>query len=218
MGAVVEEDTGAEDAETADAETADEEMEDAVAGSPAIADHLGHCNYGKSRSEIHMNVFVTPHVSSGLTAAAILGAVLFSFPIGAMPQTPAAAAPPAQATSAKKAMPASNRVEARIKSLHHSLRITTAQEPQWQSVAEVMRDNAQTTGALIEEREAKTKTMTAIDDLHSYEAIAEAHVAGVKKLTPVMEALYSTMSEAQKKNADAVFRHRPPPASAKKSG
>ena len=34
-------------AETADAETADEEMEDAVAGSPAIADHLGHCNSGK---------------------------------------------------------------------------------------------------------------------------------------------------------------------------
>lgn len=214
---MVEQDMVAEDAETANGETADAEMEDAVAGSPAIADRPGYCKSGISRSEIHMKLFGTP-ISSGLTAAAVLGAILFSFPIAAMPQTPAAAAPAAKATSAKKVMPAGNRVEARIKSLHHSLHITAAQEPQWQAVADVMRDNATTTGALIEERAAKTKTMTAIDDLHSYEAIAEAHVAGVKKLTPVMEALYSTMSDAQKKNADAVFRHRPPQPSAKKSG
>ena len=68
------------------------------------------------------------------------------------------------------------------------------------------------------ERAAKAKTMTAIDDLHSYEAITEAHVESVKRLIPAVEALYATMSDAQKKNADAVFSHRVQRATAKKSG
>jgi hypothetical protein len=81
-----------------------------------------------------------------------------------------------------------------------------------------MRDNAKTTGALIEERATKAKTMTAIDDLRSYEAISEAHTAGVKKLIPAVDALYATMSDAEKKNADAVFGHRVQRATAKKTG
>jgi len=155
---------------------------------------------------------LTPRIGSAFTAAIILGAVLFILPSAAMAQASPAPEPTA------KAMPADSRVEAHIKSLHNALHITAAQEPQWQAVAEVMRDNAKTTRALVEERTAKAKTMTAIDDLHSYAAIADAHAAGIKKLTPAFEALYATMSDAQKKNADVVFRHRPRPSPPKKSG
>ena len=146
-----------------------------------------------------MKFHLTPRVSSALTAVAILGAVLF-LPGAAMAQAAPAPAP------AAKAAPANSHVEARIKSLHKSLRITAAQEPQWQAVAGVMRGNAATTGALIEERQAKAKTMTAIDDLNSYEAIADAHAAGVKKLATAFEALYGSLSDAQKKEADTLFR------------
>ena len=60
--------------------------------------------------------------------------------------------------------------------------------------------------------------MNAVDDLHSYEAIADAHAAGVKKLMTAFETLYASLSDAQKKNADAVFRHRPHPSRPKKTG
>ena len=159
-----------------------------------------------------MMLHLPSRIGSIVTAAVMLGAVLFMLPSAAPAQTAPPAAP------AAKAMPAPDRVEARIKSLHQQLGITAAQEPQWQAVADVMRDNAKTTGALIGQREANAKTMTAIDDLNAYAAIADAHAAGIKKLIPAFSALYATMSDAQKKNADAVFSHRPRPPNPKKSG
>ncbi len=80
-----------------------------------------------------------------------------------------------------------------------------------------MRDNAKTMSDLIRDLAQKTSTMTAIDDLRSYAAVADAHAAGVKQLIPAFEALYATLSDAQKKNADVVFRHRPRRSPAKKS-
>jgi len=158
-----------------------------------------------------MMLHLPSRIGSAFTAAAMLGAALFMLPAAALAQ----AAPPAPAA---KATPADDRVEARIKSLHQQLGITAAQEPQWQAVAGVMRDNAKTIGALIEQRQANVKTMTAIDDLNAYAAIADAHAANVKKLIPAFSALYATMSDAQKKNADAVFSHRPRPPHPKKPG
>jgi septal ring factor EnvC (AmiA/AmiB activator) len=101
-----------------------------------------------------------------------------------------------------------DRVEARIKELHAKLNITQAQEGLWTNVTQVMRDNAQTMDALIKARADNAKTMTAVDDLKSYSDMAEAHAAGLKKFIPVFEALYASMSDAQKKNADTVFRNR----------
>jgi protein CpxP len=158
-----------------------------------------------------MMLHLTPRIGNALTAATILGAVLFMLPADAVAQASPPTAP------AAKAAPA-NPVEARIGSLHDALRITSAQEPQWQAVAEAMRDNAKTTGALIKERVAKAKTMTAVDDLHSYEAIADAHAAGLKTLTANFETLYASLSDAQKKSADAAFRRRAPRSPQKKSG
>jgi protein CpxP len=99
-----------------------------------------------------------------------------------------------------------DRVEARIKDMHARLKITQAQEDQWSKVAQVMRDNAKQMDALTKTR-AEKADMNAIDDLKSYGEIAEAHVDGMKKFTPIFQTLYDSMSDAQKKNADAVFRH-----------
>ena len=99
-----------------------------------------------------------------------------------------------------------DRVEARIKELHAKLHITQAQEGLWTNVTQVMRDNAQTMDALIKARSDQAPTMSALDELKSYSDIAEAHAAGLKKFIPVFEALYTSMSDAQKKNADTLFR------------
>jgi len=97
------------------------------------------------------------------------------------------------------------RVEEHIKTLHDKLSITDAQEAKWSDVAQAMRDNESALSPLIEARHQNPESMTAVDDLQSYENIAQAHADGLKKLIPVFQALYAEMSDEQMKNADKVF-------------
>ena len=126
---------------------------------------------------------------------------------GTAPRTDAATLEAAPASSHSTATPRSqeDRVETRIKELHQKLKITAAQESQWNGFAEVMRDNAQTVDAVLKERSENIHSMSAVDDLRSYQKLADAHADGLKKLVPAFEALYNTMSQDQKKTADAVF-------------
>jgi protein CpxP len=90
--------------------------------------------------------------------------------------------------------------------MHAKLNITAAQEDQWAKVAEVMRENAKSLDALSRSRLEQAKTMTAVEDLKSYAEITEAHLNGIRRLTSVFATLYDGMSEAQKKQADTMFR------------
>jgi len=97
-------------------------------------------------------------------------------------------------------------VEARITRLHATLHITPAQEDLWTTVTQVMRDNAKTMDALTKTRADQAPTMTAVEDLHSYAAITNAHAEGLTKFIPAFEALYASMSDAQKADANTMFR------------
>ncbi|MHB8666461.1 MAG: Spy/CpxP family protein refolding chaperone [Burkholderiales bacterium] len=99
------------------------------------------------------------------------------------------------------------RVDARITEMHAKLKITPAQEEQWGKVAQMMRDNEKAIEPLIQARIENAKTMTAVDDLKSWGEITDAHADGIKKFTPVFATLYDSMSDAQKKQADSLFRH-----------
>jgi septal ring factor EnvC (AmiA/AmiB activator) len=100
-----------------------------------------------------------------------------------------------------------DRVEARITDMHAKLKITQAQEDQWGKVAQVLRDNEKAIEPLIKARNENGRTMNAVDDLKSYGEITDAHADGIKKFTPVFATLYDSMSDAQKKQADTLFRH-----------
>ncbi len=100
-----------------------------------------------------------------------------------------------------------DRTELRIKDMHAKLKITSAQEEQWAKVAQVMLDDAKTMDALTQIRVDHAKDMTAVDDLKSFGEIADAYANGIKKITPVFADLYASMSDAQKKEADAFFRY-----------
>jgi hypothetical protein len=128
-----------------------------------------------------------------VAAAALVGIIAF-------------ASGPATAAKAS-AQDRVDRVEARITDMHAKLKITAAQEDQWAKVAQVMRDNQKAIEPLIKARVGNAKSMTAVDDLKSYGEITDAHADGIKKFTPVFATLYDSMSEAQKKGADAMFRH-----------
>ena len=123
------------------------------------------------------------------------------------PPAPAAASPtPAPVPATKTSRSRGDRVEARITMLHAKLAITPAQEDLWKNLTQVMRDNAQTMEALTQERANKAKTMTAVDDLKSYAEVTNAHADGLKKFVPVFEELYASMSDAQKAQANTLFR------------
>lgn len=113
----------------------------------------------------------------------------------------------AQAAAKTKPAPA-DPVEARIKTLHSSLHITAAQETLWNNFAQVMRENWKTMAERRKEAAQNAKSRSAVDELKSYAAVIDAHADEVRKLIPTFQALYDSMSDAQKKTADAVFRSR----------
>ncbi len=96
-------------------------------------------------------------------------------------------------------------VETRIKTLHDKLMITPDQESAWSDVAKAMRDNETQIGDLIKQRHENAGNLTAVEDLQSYQAIAQAHADGLKNVISAFSSLYDSMSDDQKKNADKVF-------------
>lgn len=127
---------------------------------------------------------------------------------GAFAQTsaPASASAPVSAASAPAGKAGHERnVEDRIAYLHSQLKITSAQESQWNAFADVMRGNGQTMGQLFQQRRAATN-LSALDDMKQYATIAQAHADGMKKLVDAFDPLYNSFSPEQKKLADVTFR------------
>ena len=153
--------------------------------------------------------------SNHLASAAL--AALLTLPAAALaqtsqsPPTPATTPPPASASSPLASHPvagrnAEERVERRIKELHAQLRITAAEEPQWNQFAEVMRENAREMDQAFMQRAQRFPNMNAVQNMQSYEQLAEEHAKRVQKLIPAFENLYNAMPEQQKQLADQVFR------------
>jgi hypothetical protein len=149
-------------------------------------------------------------------AATLLGVVVLASPVMAGNSKTISVASSSQAMASPASADA-NAVEARIKELHRKLHITAAQKPQWDTLAQVMRDNAQAMSDLKKQRAADAQAMNAVDVVKSYESVIEAHEDGMKKFVPPFEALYNTMSDAQKKTADSLFRTREKVSAAKQT-
>jgi len=133
-----------------------------------------------------------------------LAAMLVSTPAAVWAQS--AAAPAAAAPHDTTGVEA--RVEAHIKDLRTKLHITPAEQAQWDQFAQVMRDNARDMNQAAAEHAQQLSSMTAVQDLRSYEQLAEAHVQRLQKLTAAFETLYNAMPAEQKQLADQVFRAR----------
>lgn len=136
-------------------------------------------------------------------------AISSAFAQTAAPASAPAAMAPASAP-AGRAMHEHN-VEDRIAYLHSQLKITSAQEPQWATFADVMRSNGQKMGELFKARQAAGTSQSALDDMKQYAEISQAHADGTKKLVDAFEPLYNSLSPDQKKLADTTFRHQPGP-------
>jgi hypothetical protein len=121
--------------------------------------------------------------------------------------SPVALAQNSMSRHAAKAEQREETVEQRITTLHAELKITPAEESDWQAVAQTMRDNATAMEKLAADKASQPAAqMTAVDDLQTYQAFAQAHVDNLKKLTASFQTLYEAMPDAQKKLADQVFQ------------
>jgi hypothetical protein len=115
---------------------------------------------------------------------------------------------PSVALAQSPSSSAQEHVEARITKLHAQLGITPAQEPQWGQFAQTMRDNARELRETAQQRTQQFPTMTAVQNMASYEKLAESHVQHLQKLVPAFQSVYDVMSPDQKQVADQVFRER----------
>ncbi len=149
-----------------------------------------------------------------LAFAALMGATMLATPLtAARADTTAAAAfqlaqasTPGPAAASATAMKGDT-VEQRITSLHASLKITADEDAKWSAVAQSMRENAAAMDRLLAEgRTTPAPSMTAVDDLKTYQKFAQAHVDGLKNLLSSFSTLYAAMPDAQKKIADGVFQ------------
>jgi ribosome-binding ATPase YchF (GTP1/OBG family) len=99
-----------------------------------------------------------------------------------------------------------DRVEQRIADMHATLRITKAEEPQFDAFSQVMLDNAQGMDGLLTANSAKAATQTAPEMMQSYAQVARQHADDVQKLSAAFESLYAALTPDQKKSADDMFR------------
>ena len=135
---------------------------------------------------------------------ALLGATMLATPLAVTRVLAQTATTTAAATSTETK---GETVEQRITTLHASLKITPDEEKSWNSVAQAMRENAAAMDKLVAaNRTTPPQSMTAVEDLKSYQKFAQAHVDGLKNLTSSFATLYDAMPDAQKKNADQVFQ------------
>ena len=116
------------------------------------------------------------------------------------------------AASGSKKAPAITRTsavehtEAQIKQLQGALNITVAQEPLWNNLTAVMRENAKDMDALNKERAENTEPMNAVEHMKFHSQVTAAHLAQMNKLIPPFEAFYASMSDEQKKTTDTIFQ------------
>ncbi len=142
-------------------------------------------------------------VVRSLAIASVMGTALLAGSYSlAVAQSTAEKPPAAAAATSSK----SETVEQRITSLKTSLKITADQDAKWNGVATAMRDNAAAMDKLVQTKRATPPaSMTAVDDLVTFQDFTQARMDALKTLTVAFKSLYESMPADQKKNADHVF-------------
>jgi protein CpxP len=157
-------------------------------------------------------------ISSNRVASVAVAALLY-LPAAALAQSsqpPSSAVPEGAKPTAAQSSPlaghpvagktAKERVEQRIKELYSQLRITPAERPQWDQFVQVMRENARDMDQAWLQRVDRFQSMNAVQNIQSYQQIAEQHAQDVQKLAAAFQNLYNAMPDQQKQLADQVFR------------
>jgi hypothetical protein len=161
-----------------------------------------------------MSNAMTPAVRA--VAAAGLAVAMLALPPGATASRAAGADMPeihlAQATRPQTAPGAQHAAPASpgrsIEDLKKRLRITAAQQPQFDAFTKIVEENAQKIGSVLRQEQPKVSG-NAVERLRASERVAEAQVDALKRLIPVFETMYASLSPEQKHTADQLFASNP---------
>jgi hypothetical protein len=140
----------------------------------------------------------------GSAAAAVAVMALLAAAPAGVGTAHAQARPPAGPPVAPPGQPPS--VEQSIAQLHQQLQITPAEEGAFQAFARVMRENA---GAA-EQLQAPGPNTSAVEGLRLSIRAMQQELAGMQRLLPALQTLYSRLSPQQRRTADRIFNQPPP--------
>ena len=96
-------------------------------------------------------------------------------------------------------------VEGRLAFLKTELKITDAQLPLWNAVADVIRANAKTMGSMGDGMMGDMQTSTLPEKLAAREKMMTAHLEALRKFKAAVDPLYAALSDEQKKTADELL-------------
>jgi len=96
-------------------------------------------------------------------------------------------------------------VEGRLAFLKTELKITDAQLPLWNPLADAMRANAKTMGDMAGGMMGGSQTATLPDKLAMREKMMTAHLEALRKFKAAVDPLYAALSDEQKKTADELL-------------
>jgi protein CpxP len=160
-----------------------------------------------------------PISGTALAAAALsLGLIFFGGPVGPGNGAAIAAdasqlrlaqgsprnAPPGAAAPQRAPAGVTGDADRQLDELQKKLAITPAQKPQFDAFAQVVRQNAQSMEAALQQAQ-QNPTHNALEDLRTAARVTEAQADGLKRLVPVFQSLYEALNEQQKRTADQVL-------------
>ena len=96
-------------------------------------------------------------------------------------------------------------VEGRLAFLKTELKITDAQLPLWNAVADAMRANAKTMGDMAGGMMGGSQAAALPDKLAMREKMMTAHLEALRKFKAAADPLYAALSDEQKKTADELL-------------
>jgi len=96
-------------------------------------------------------------------------------------------------------------VEGRLAFLKTELKIIDAQLPLWNAVADAMRANAKAMGDMAGGMMGGSQAATLPDKLAMREKMMTAHLEALRKFKAVVDPLYASLSDEQKKTADELL-------------
>ena len=94
-------------------------------------------------------------------------------------------------------------VEGRLAFLKTELKITDAQLPLWNAVADAIRANAKSMSEMMSGGGSQTATLP--DKLSMREKMMTAHLEALRKFKAAVDPLYAALSSEQKKTADELL-------------
>ena len=157
-------------------------------------------------------VFVATAISAAFAAfaPAVMAQSVQSEPLTIIAAAPAADAGTARPAGERRFRSAAERVEARLAYIRTALKITDAQQPQWDAFANVLRNHARAMDERMQQRRAQgaqrdPRTVTAIERMERMQVRMQERYHRLGEVINAAKPLYAALSPEQKQAADEMI-------------